>query len=153
MQSGAIWNDFELQRICLKTRTVNGGFWRHFKRVGTADTILKPRTVNGAFWRYLERFGTAEIILTRTRSRALLWHILKRYLKLPWEETANALTSLRGARNHGSFENKNGHWCIRMLFETTIWKSKRILKIRAVNGALCRYLIRCFGLQRKCWKQ
>ena len=96
---------------------------------------------------------------TRTLSRALFWHIMKCHLKLPWEEATHALTSLRG-RELGCapaildfFKNKVGDWCTRMLFETIIWKSEKIVKIRAVNGAFCRYLIRCFDMQRNFWKQ
>ena len=156
-----------------KIRTLNGAFLRHLIRHGTSENMLTSRTLNSAFWRHSKLFGTAvkkiEIkdnkwrILTvfetiwncidhfdtRTLSRALLWHILKRYLKLTWKETAHVLTSLRGAlskprtRNPGGVANKDGIWCIRMLFETIILKSE-ILKTWAVNGASCRYLIRFF---------
>ena len=36
-----IWNDLELQKKKIKTRSVNGAFWRYLKRSGTAEIILK----------------------------------------------------------------------------------------------------------------
>ena len=50
-------------------------------------------------------------------------------LELPWEETAHALTSLRGREvglNPGFLKHKDGGWCIKMLFETINWKSETI---------------------------
>ena len=78
-----------------KIRAVNGAFCRYLIRCfWSAEKTLKAVKLNGAFWRYFKQFGTTEIILTL--SRALLWHILLRNLKLPWEETAHGLISLRG---------------------------------------------------------
>ena len=44
------------------------------------------------------------------------------------------------ARNPGFIENKDGDWCIRMLFETIIWPAEKILKAVKVNGAFWRFL-------------
>jgi len=51
----------ETAKKILKSRMLNGAFWRYLKRcfsVGTAEKI-KSRTLNSAFWRYLKRcFGS-----------------------------------------------------------------------------------------------
>ena len=44
---------------CLKTKTINGTFWRCLKTRtinGTFWSCLKTRTVNGTFWRCLKRY-------------------------------------------------------------------------------------------------
>ena len=94
----------------LKTRTLNSAFWWHSKLFGT---VVKKTEIKDNKWCILAVFETnwncRDRFDTRTLSRALLRHILKWYLKLPWEETTHALTSLRWrevgcARNPGFLE-------------------------------------------------
>ena len=46
-------------------------------------------------------------------------------------------------------ENRDGKWCILTVFETIYWNWREKFKTMAINGALCRYLIRYFDQQRK----
>ena len=50
MHSDGIWNDLELQKK-KKTMSLEHALWRYLKRFGTAENNLKTRTVNGVFWR------------------------------------------------------------------------------------------------------
>ena len=68
--NGAFWRylkQFGIADTFLKTRTLNSAFWRHSKLFGTGEKKMKTRTINGAFWLYLKWFRTAEIILTQER--------------------------------------------------------------------------------------
>ena len=124
VHSDGIWNDLALQRkknknkdakgciltvfetiwnyreMFLKTRTLDGAFWRYLKQFGTAEKNLKTKTVKGAFWRHLNQFGTAENFLkTRTLNGA-------------------SFETIWNCRHN--FENKDAKWCI-LTASDTIW--------------------------------
>ena len=158
VHSDGIWNDLELQR-----NIWNGAFWLYFKRFGTAVKKKEKKTVNCDFWRYLKRFGTTEIILKQGRFRVhydTFWNdIWNSYEIKKIKKIALALTSLRGCEEGRALaipdfflENKDVDWCILTLLKRYFWYFENILKIRTVNGPFCRYLIRCFDMQGKCWK-
>jgi len=52
-----------------------------------------------------------------------------------------------------NFESNEFKWCILLLFYTIFWPAEKTLKSINLNGAFCRYLVRYFDLQRRCWKQ
>ena len=147
--------------------TVNGAFWRYLKLQRNKDAKWYILTVFETIWNYREFlkkedgklwlltvfetiWNYRDHLETRTLSRAL-WHILKRYLKQLWDNTCSDF--IKGSWNRPCVRNPGFRdWCILTLFET-IGISENLLKIRTVNGAFCRYLIGCFDLQGKFWKQ
>jgi len=65
-------------------------------------------------------------------------------------KTAHVLSS---SRYPGILKNKDSDRWILKPFEAIFWQYRKILKTRTLNCAFCCFLIRCFDLQRKCWKQ
>ena len=143
----------------LKTRTLNGAFWRHFKKIETAEKKKKTRTLNGAFWRHSKLFGTAvknieikenkwwiltvfetilncrDFFLNKTLNGAF-WRYLKRFRTAEIILTQDTFACIIVTHSETIFETalKRNSTC----FDLT--KGREILKIRAVNGAFCRYL-------------
>ena len=70
VHSDGIWSDFETAENKMKTKTVNGPFWRYLKRFWNAENKMKTKTVNGALWRYLKSF--------KVKLRPLPWSVIKR---------------------------------------------------------------------------
>ena len=73
MHSDGIWNDLELQKK-KKTMSLEHALWRWF---GTAENNLKTRTVNGVFW----RLTIVESIWNVRRKKMSLKHALWRDVK------------------------------------------------------------------------
>ena len=135
MSSDGIWNDLELQRKQMKTRTLNGAFRRYLKRFGTAERFRK----NDGKWCIVMVFET-DWNWNKNKSRSLFqrafWHYLKRYFGTA-EKLSKTMTVKRAL---GQFLERFG-------------TAAKNLKTRTVNGALCCYFIRYFDLQRKNWNQ
>ena len=108
----------------LKTRTLNGEFWRHLKRFWTTENILKTRTLNGAFWRHFKKNETAEKKKkTRTLNGAF------------WRHSKLFGTAVK------NIEIKENKWCILTVFET-ILNCRDFFLNKTLNGAFWRYLKR-----------
>ena len=124
----------------LKTRKVNGAFWRHLKRFRTADTILQTRTLNGAFLRHLIRYGTA---VKKIEIKDNKWY-LKRFWTAEKKRTLNR-AFWRGTWNdlelQRSFWHKDAFACIivthsETIFETAVRRNNTWFDL--IKGAWCR---------------
>ena len=111
----------------MKTGTVYSSF-------GAAEK-MKTRTVNGVFWRYLKRYGTAEIILKQGRFRVYYDCNEKNstcvdFIKRMWRR-------LPAIRELLIIRTLIGAFCryLKRYFGNT----ENILKTRKVNGAFWRF--------------
>jgi len=112
VHSDGIWNDLEMQRKKIKTRTVNGAFRRCLKQFGIEEKILKNRAGKGCI---LTAFETVLNYGKYFENKYDKWFIL------------TVFGTIWNIKEH--FGNKDSKWCILTVFGTAdiILKQGRFL--------------------------
>ena len=131
----------------MKTRTLNGGIRNYLE---LQCKRLKSRTTNDSCWRYLKRFGTAEIISHKDAFACIIVTHSETIFETAMRRNSTCFEIRPRARNpRFILKIRTGIGALGCFLNDNL----EIREIRAVNGAFCRYLIQCFDLQRKVWKQ
>ena len=134
-----------------------------FEMIWNCRKKMKTRTVNGAFWRYLKRVGNAENKNENKDAYACIMTLFKTVFETAKIIFVYMFYLIKGAWSWGGStfpwkcENRDGVCCILTLYFGTVgkywkqwtlfWPAGKILKAMNQNGAFCSYLIRYFDLQ------